>query len=73
MSRTPSHTTVGELVERGVEEVDAFCVGCGNMWRSPITILPDGTTLAKVAALMMCPTCGGRDIEVDPTRSGGVQ
>ena len=70
MSGIASNATVGDLVERGVEDVDAFCVGCGATWRSPITFLPPATTLEKVAALMICPTCGGRDIEVEAPGNG---
>jgi hypothetical protein len=27
--------------------------------------LPPATTLAKVAALMACPSCGGKDVEIE--------
>jgi hypothetical protein len=56
--------TVGDLVKRGVEDVKAFCGDCGKLWRAPITFLPPATGLRKVAALMLCPRCGGREIEV---------
>ena len=72
MKAVSADLTVGDLVERGVEDVDAFCVGCGNMWQSPITVLPDATTLSKVASLMKCPACGGRDIEVVPASCKGL-
>ena len=58
--------TVAELAEHGVDSVDAICEKCGNSWRAPIHILPPATTLAKVAALMLCPNCGGRHVEVTP-------
>jgi hypothetical protein len=70
MSRIACNATVGDLVERGIEDVNAFCVGCGATWRSPITFLPQATTLEKVAALVMCPTCGARDIEVEAMAGG---
>ena len=28
--------TVGDLMQMGVEEVDAFCASCGFMWRARI-------------------------------------
>jgi hypothetical protein len=62
--------TVGDLLACGIEDVEAFCVGCGSLWRSPITFLPPATSLAKTASLMVCPTCGGRDIDIDPARNG---
>jgi Zn finger protein HypA/HybF involved in hydrogenase expression len=72
MTRTvASELTVGDLLARGIEDVEALCVGCGSLWRSPITVLPPATSLTKTAALMICPTCGGRDIEVDPTLNTG--
>lgn len=57
--------TVGDLMARGVEDVDAFCPSCGNMWTTAITFLPAATTLPKVAALMICPTFEGRGIEAN--------
>lgn len=65
--------TVGDLVKRGVEDVEAFCVDCGELWRTPISFLRPATGLRKMAALMLCPSCRGREIEVSPQRneSGG--
>lgn len=65
--RIPDELTVGSLLDEGVEDVDAFCVRCGHMWRAPIMFLPRATTLSKVEALMACPVCGGRVIEVEPS------
>jgi Zn finger protein HypA/HybF involved in hydrogenase expression len=61
-----SEVTVAELAEHGIDSVDAFCEKCGNSWRAPIYILPPATTLARVAALMACPNCGGRHVDVTP-------
>ena len=56
--------TVAELTAQGVEAVDASCSRCGAEWRPPISFLPPATTHAKIATLMACPTCGGRDVEI---------
>jgi Zn finger protein HypA/HybF involved in hydrogenase expression len=65
MSRSRiAEVTVADLIARGVDTVEASCVKCGDQWLSPITFLPPATTITKVAALMLCPICGGRDIEV---------
>jgi hypothetical protein len=34
------------------------------MWQAPITFLQPAITMPKVEALMTCPTCGGRAIDV---------
>jgi Zn finger protein HypA/HybF involved in hydrogenase expression len=65
MSRSRiAEVTVADLIARGVDTVEASCVKCGDQWLSPITFLPPATTIAKVAALMLCPTCDARDVEV---------
>jgi len=61
-----SEVTVAEMAEHGIDSVDAFCEKCGSLWRAPIHILPPATTLAKIAALMVCPNCGGRHVDVVP-------
>jgi hypothetical protein len=60
--------TVAMLSERGVDAVDASCWQCGESWHAPISFLPTATTLGQIAALMACPTCGCRNVEVDATR-----
>ena len=65
--------TVGDLAASGIDEVDAMCVRCGSVWRSPISFLPPATTLEKIAELMSCRACGGREIDVEPPEIvGGV-
>lgn len=59
--------TVAELLARGIDEVRAMCPRCGRRWRSPLSFLPPTTALLTVAKLMSCPTCGGHEIEVEPT------
>jgi hypothetical protein len=59
-----SAVTVADLSEHGIDSVDAFCDQCGNLWKAPIHILPRTTTLAKISALMACPNCGGRHVDV---------
>jgi Zn finger protein HypA/HybF involved in hydrogenase expression len=61
-----SGATVADMAAEGVDAVDAFCAHCGNSWLAPISFLPPATTLAKVEALMACPACGGRDVNVSP-------
>lgn len=58
-------TTVGELTARGPDDVDAFCLGCGEAWKMPIGFLPAATTLEKIETLAICPACGGRNIEIE--------
>jgi Zn finger protein HypA/HybF involved in hydrogenase expression len=72
--RRPAEVTVAELTVQGVDAVEASCGNCAAEWLSPITFLPPATTLSKVAALMICPTCGGREIEVAlmPTCAGAT-
>ena len=65
MRRSPHEDiTVAELTRHSLEAVEASCLSCGAEWQTPITFLPPATTLAKVASLMVCPTCGGRDVEI---------
>ena len=59
-----SEVTVAELTAHGVETVEASCLRCGQGWWPPITFLPATTTIRKIAALMVCPTCAGRDVEI---------
>ncbi len=63
--------TVAELLASKIDEVDAMCVRCGRTWRAPISFLPAATSLEKIAELMSCPTCGGREIDVGPARAEG--
>jgi Zn finger protein HypA/HybF involved in hydrogenase expression len=64
-----AEVTVADLTEQGVDAVDASCPRCSADWRPPITFLPPATTLATIEALMVCPACGGRDIEIqEPAR-----
>lgn len=58
-------TTVGELLGRGDDAVEAFCLGCGKSWEMPIGFLPAATTLEKIETLAICPTCGGRHVEAE--------
>jgi hypothetical protein len=41
-------------------------------WKAPITVLPSAATLAKIEELLICPTCGGREIDVTPAWPGDV-
>jgi hypothetical protein len=68
-----SAITVTDLFMRGVEEIDSSCLRCGENWRAPITMLPPATTLAKIEALMVCPACGCRNVDVAPAWPGEVQ
>jgi hypothetical protein len=67
VSQPLDNPTVAELTAADIDRVDAFCAGCGHMWAAPIDFLPPATDLRKVAALIICPICRGRDIEVDPS------
>ena len=62
--------TVADLATRGIDDVTAMCPRCGLRWRSLISFLPPMTTLRKIGELMSCPTCGGREIEVEPAEVG---
>lgn len=58
--------TVSQMVARGVDHVKATCGYCGRSWDAPISVMPDGTSLRKIRALLVCPTCTKSDIEVEP-------
>jgi len=64
--RDPLGRSVAELVAAGADTVEAHCGYCGNTWPALIDILPDKTTLRKVRALLVCPTCGHADVDVEP-------
>jgi hypothetical protein len=66
----PSAITVADLFRLGAEEIDASCLRCGESWQAPITMVPSATTLAKIQKLMVCPTCGGRQIDAAPAWPG---
>jgi Zn finger protein HypA/HybF involved in hydrogenase expression len=68
----PSAIAVADLLMRGVEKIDASCLRCGENWQAPISILPPATTLAKIAELMVCPACGGREVDIAPAWMGEV-
>jgi len=62
----PLELSVEELVERGVDSVKAGCNYCGKSWPALIDFMPARTTLRKIRALMVCPTCGSADVDVEP-------
>jgi len=66
----PSTITVADLLMRGVDEMDASCLRCGENWQAPIGFLPPATTLAKISELMVCPACDGWEVEVAPAWPG---
>lgn len=65
-----SAITVGEMKMHGVEKIWASCGHCGKRWQAPIDILPSATSLAKIAQLIICPTCGERGVKVSPATPG---
>lgn len=60
--------TVVDLVAEGVDSVEATCNFCGKSWPALISIMPDSTTLRKIRALLLCPTCSSADIDIEPER-----
>jgi hypothetical protein len=60
--------TVGELIDLGIGTIDAFCPNCGNLWQAPVEFLPRATIIETVAALMICPVCDGRAVEIEPVQ-----
>jgi len=62
----PDHLTVDDLVAQGVTAASAACDHCGAAWRAPIDFLPKKFAFRSIAALMICPSCGKRDISVKP-------
>lgn len=58
--------SVDELVDRDVSSVNGSCNYCGKSWAAQIEVMPSRTTLRKIRALMICPTCGSADIDVEP-------
>ena len=65
--------TVAEMSAQGVQNVRAFCPACGHLWNAPIDFLPPTTTVAKISELLMCPACGGRDVEAEPAWRDGAR
>jgi predicted RNA-binding Zn-ribbon protein involved in translation (DUF1610 family) len=57
---------VSDMLAKGAGEVAADCPSCGNSWTAPIAFLPAATTLRTVAAMMLCPSCGSRNISIEP-------
>lgn len=73
MSRAdPAAITVADMAAHGADFVDATCPQCGSSWRAPIVMMPSKTTLAKIAELMICRTCGGADVQVAPVWPSGA-
>lgn len=62
----PLELSVEEFVESGVDSVKASCNCCGKSWPALIDVMPARTTLRKIRALMVCPTCGSADVDVEP-------
>jgi Zn finger protein HypA/HybF involved in hydrogenase expression len=60
-----AYATVAELMVNDIENVEAACLRCGEAWLAPTDFLPPATTIAKIADLMVCPTCGGREVRID--------
>lgn len=62
----PGTITVSNMLAQGVDVVDATCRYCGHAWSAPIDFLPEQTTLEKIEQLLVCPTCGRDEIDVEP-------
>lgn len=58
--------TVKNLAAHGVESIAAHCNYCGKNWSAPISVMPDATTLRKIRALLVCPTCDRTDLDIEP-------
>ena len=62
----PNDLTVEDLVAMGIDAMIATCGDCGNTWRAPTGFLPNQTSTKSIKALMICPSCSSRDIDVRP-------
>lgn len=63
--RLHAEVTVADLVEEGADAIEASCWRCGEEWQAPIAFLPPATTLVRISEILICPTCGGRDVELE--------
>lgn len=58
--------TLAELKSGGVCAVEAVCCHCAQKWCVPYDFLPTATSLAKIATIMICPSCGSWSLELAP-------
>jgi hypothetical protein len=65
------HVTLADLAALVIEAIEASCASCGAVWLSPYDFLPPSTLLPALAALLICPRCGGREVAVSPARYCG--
>ena len=67
-----ANLTLADLIALVIDAVDATCQGCGGIWRAPFHYLPPTTRLHTLAGVLICPSCGGREVLVAPARSCGA-
>ena len=56
-----------------IDAVEASCQCCGGSWRTPYHFLPPSTRLQTMAGLLICPSCGGREVFVAPAPTCGTE
>ena len=61
--------TLADLALLVIDAIEASCHSCGANWRAPYNFLPLSARLATMEDLLICPVCGGRDLNVAPARS----
>jgi Zn finger protein HypA/HybF involved in hydrogenase expression len=66
-----ANVTLADLTSLVIDAVEVSCHACGMLWRAPYQYLPLSTSLQTMATLLICPTCGGREIHVAPARACG--
>jgi hypothetical protein len=64
-----ANVTLADLTALVIDAVEVSCQGCGAVWRTPYHYLPLSTSLRTMATLLICPSCGGREVHVAPARA----
>ncbi|WP_374544453.1 hypothetical protein [Rhodoblastus sp.] len=58
--------TLADLALLVIDAIEASCHSCGANWRAPYNFLPLSTRLETMEDLLICPVCGGRELNVAP-------
>lgn len=67
-----ANLTLADLTALVIDAVEATCLCCGGIWRAPFHYLPPTTRLHTLAGVLICPSCGGREVVAAPARGCGA-